>query len=190
MKKHLGKTYYYYKFRKIGLFLIFLGALNYGGNILGFDLLEIWSNRFPFKIKKYLYILISLSAIILLMDKSIWIPFLDNTVLPCSLINKLPPKDATLEIKVKTTPFKKIAYWASNPSDTLLDVWNAYGDYSNAGTTTADENGIALCKIRPPTGYILPNGSSMLSHLHYRECPSKEDAEGMMGGVKTVFIKN
>lgn len=194
MKKKLGETYYYYKFRKIGLFLVFLGALNWGGEILGFNFLDAWSqviqNRTGFNIRSYLYLLISLCAIILYMDKSVWTPFLDNAVLPCPLINKEPPKDASMEIKVKTKPNKKIAYWASNTNDELINVWDAYGDYSNSGVVTADKKGIAICKIRKPSGYLLPNGSSLSPHLHYRECPDLDDAEGMMGDVKTIFLKN
>jgi len=194
MKKNLGETYYYYKFRKIGLFLVFLGALNFGSQVLGFDFLDSWSklifNRTGFNPKNYLFILISLSALLLFMDKGVWTPFLDNAVLPCPLINKEPPKDATLEIKVKTKPNKKIAYWASNSNNDLINVWDAYGDYSNSGVVKADKDGIAICKIRPPSGYILPNGSSLSPHLHYRECPDLDDAEGMMGDVKTIFLKD
>jgi hypothetical protein len=184
--KQIGKNYYFYKLRKIALLLVVFGALNYTLSKFGYDFVDM-IGFFTFMKRDYAEILMFVAGIFVLSDRSTWLPFLENTVLPCAVINKEPPKDATLEVVIQTTPNKKIVYWAANPTDEELEVWDAYGDYSNSGVTVSDKDGKAVCKIRHPSGYKLPNGSSLSPHIHYRECPSMTDAEGMMGPVRTVF---
>ena len=182
----MNNNLFYYQIRKISLFIIVLSSLNYILTDLGYNFIDF----FGFFINKsYLNIILFTAGVIILSDRNTWLPFLEESILPCSVINKQPPTDATLDITIKTTPNTKIVYWASNPSNIELDVDKAYGDFSNSGTTISDENGNAICKIRPPSGYKLPNGSSLSPHLHYRECPTQNDINGMLGAVKTIYIK-
>lgn len=173
----------------MALLIVVFSALNYFLSDMGYDFVDLFG-FITFLGKDKVKILLFVAGVFVLSDRSTWLPFLENAVLPCAVINKEPPTDATLEIEIKTNPNKKIVYWASNPSDKELEVWDAYGDYSNSGTTNSNQEGIAICKIRPPSGYNLPNGSNLSPHLHYRECPDKTDAEGMMGPVKTIFLEN
>jgi len=122
------------------------------------------------------------------MDSTIWTPFLGNAVLPCSVLNKEPPKDANMVHIINTEPGRKIVYWASLEGQNDKIVWDAYGDYSNSGVVTADEHGKANLKLKVPSSYLLPNGSKLSPHIHYRECPGFDDKEGMMGELKTIMI--
>lgn len=185
-------TYNFYKYRKISLFLIIGFSISQILNLADIDILEIITVNLFLKtglnFKKIMNIIIFIASLYLLViDKYIWHPFLGDTVLPCSVINKKPPPDANIFVTIQTTPFKKIVYWASMDKENQY-VWDAYGDYQNSGTTTADENGKAILKLKKPSGYLLPNGASLSSHVHYRECPSKNDYTKFMGPVQTIYV--
>lgn len=187
----LTSKYYKFKLRKICLFLVILGSLNYGLDLLGLNLIDMVSRTFYFgyNINNVLKMLITIASLYLLLtEKNLFKPFLGEAVLPCSVINKTPPVDADASITINTKPHQKIVYWAATSNNDNDIVWDAYGDYSNSGVVFADENGKAVLKFRKPKGYVLPNNSKLSPHIHYRECPFVEDAEGMMGPLKTVFL--
>lgn len=186
-------TYKYYKFklRKICLFLVILGSLNYGIDLLGLNLINMVSQSlyFGYNINDVIKMLITIATLYLLFtEKYLFKPFLGESVLPSSVINKKPPKEADTTKIIKTRPYQKIVYWAANNNNDDNLVWKAYGDYSNSGVVFADKNGKAELKFKKPKGYILPNKNKLSPHIHYRECPFIEDAEGMMGPLKTVFL--
>ena len=190
--KNLNK-YYSYKLRKICLVLILLGAFNSGTKLFNIDLVaflgSVVKNNTGYNLTNVLNALIAISVIyILITDRNIWTPFLGDAVLPCSVINKEPPKNANVIKVIQTKPNKKIVYWASLENKNGEKVWDAYGDYSNSGVVYADEHGKAVLKFREPSEYIIPTGDKLSKHIHYRECPSKNDSEGMLSPLKSIYL--
>lgn len=185
--------YYYYKLRKLCLNLVFLGALNSGTRLFNIDLVRMFGlfikNNTGYNLSNVINAIITIAAIyILIVDKNIWTPFLGDVILPCSLINKEPPKNYNIIKVIQTTPNTKIMYWASLENKHGQQVWNAYGDYSNSGVVYSDEHGKAVLKLREPSEYIIPTGDKLSKHLHYRECPSKDKAESMLSPLKTIYL--
>lgn len=190
--KSLAK-YNFYKLRKICLYLILLGSLNCGTKLFNVDLVkmlgEFIRRNTGYNASNLINILIAISVIYLYFtEKNLFTPFLGDAVLPCSVINKEPPKDADFEKVIQTEPNKKIVYWASLKNKDNLMVWDAYGDYSNSGVVFSDDNGKAVLKLNKPSSYVLPSGNSLSKHIHYRVCPNNEDAEGMMSELKTIYL--
>lgn len=190
--KSLNK-YYTYKLRKICLYLILLGALNCGTKLFNIDLVEMLGNMIRrntgYNATNVISMLIAISVVyIYISESNLFTPFLGDTVLPCSVINKNPPDDANVIKVIETKPNKKIVYWASLENKNGEKVWDAYGDYSNSGVVYADKDGKATLKLKEPSSYVLPSGSSLSKHIHYRECPNNDDAEGMMSELKTVYL--
>ena len=85
-------------------------------------------------------------------------------------------------------PNAKIIYWASEPAnDKLKDVqsWkDAYKHFENAGVVTANQDGVALLKVRPPQSYNVPMRGKIENHVHYRIC----DEDGWMSHVYTTYL--
>ena len=184
--------YFFFKFRKMCLIVVLLGAFNYGLQFLGINLIDGLSNHFSVKNynpKNVIYLLITLSAFYLLCsDKYFFTPFLGDTIVPCSLLNKEPPKNYNLEKIIDTEPNRKIIYWATLPDKKDLYAWDAYGDYSNSGVTFSDKNGKAVLKVIKPSSYKIPSGNTLSEHIHYRVCSDKDDPEGMLGRIETIFL--
>lgn len=183
----ITNKYFFHRIRRILVVLVIVSAINQSLILYDIDIISILSNYFG--LSHYIKFLITIAGVLLLIDRSLWLPFLEESVIPCSLINKTHHENADFQVKIKTTPNRKIAFWASFPSSQLIDVKTAYGDYTNSGTVIADDNGIAICKIIKPTSYKLPNGSILPPHIHYRECPANNDLLSFIGPIKTHFIK-
>lgn len=184
------EKYTYYQIRKFFLILMFIGVFNYGTQLFKFDLISVISKylNFGYNIENLIKGTIFIVGVYLLIDGNLITPFLGDAVLPCALLDKEPPKDADITKKIITTPNIKVVYWASLHDKNDKIVWDAYGDYSNSGVVFSDKNGVAILKVKKPSRYILPNGSKLAPHIHYRICPQYEDKEGMMGPVKTIFL--
>jgi hypothetical protein len=190
--KNLTK-YYQYKLRKMCLTLILIGALNSGTKLFNIDLVALMGaivkNNTGYNLTNVLNALIALSVLyIIVADRNIWTPFLGDTIVPCSVINKEPPKDSNVIKVIQTKPNTKIVYWASLENKNGEKVWNAYGDFSNSGVVYSDEHGKAVLKLREPSEYIIPTGDKLSKHIHYRECPDKDSAEAMLSPLKTVYL--
>ncbi len=165
-------------------FIMIIVLLNVSFSKLKFDFFEKMENKLQFKFIKPLYIFSGICAIIFALRRNNWLPFLNETVLPSSLIPLKENKGDTT-ITINTEPNTKIIYWASNPSTNILNVEDAYGNYSNSGVVIADKNGLAKLEINKGTGYLVPSGKYIKPHLHYREFLNEY---GMLGEVKTVYI--
>jgi uncharacterized membrane protein YuzA (DUF378 family) len=185
MKKIYNKT----KFRMVLTALVIVGGLNWGATALGYNLVEILSKTInsyfnsDYPIDKVIYIIVALAAIMLAMRRTTWLPFLGRTVLPGSLLELKTPKDANKKIKIKTKPNTKIAYWAATGKDSEQGVWDAYGEYPNAGVVMSNEKGEAELSIVEGAGYVVPTGKTIARHVHYRVV----GPYGMLGKVKTQF---
>lgn len=174
------------------LSIVLFGALNWGATAAGYNLVELLSNfvnkslSTNYPIDKVIYVIVALVALWLASKKQMWLPFLGRSVLPDSLVPLKTPTQSNLNIKIKTRPNSKVAYWASLPSkniNTLPNVNKAYDDYSNSGVVMSDSNGEAVLPILEGSAYQVSLNYTVPRHLHYRVLGLRN---GMMGKVKTV----
>ena len=177
---------------KIAMLLVIVGGLNWGlSGLVNFNLVKVVSDLlfylFNYRIENLIYIVVGVSTLYLLWSKgkTLFKPFLDNVAIPPSVLNKEPPVNAKLLIKLKVKPHAKVVYWGSLPNKDNQDVWTAYGDYSNAGVVVADKDGNALLRLHRPSSYYIPNGKLLSPHVHYRECCVRK---GIIGRLKTLYV--
>ena len=113
--------------------------------------------------------LVATAAIILILQRDTFLPFLGSAVMPQPMSENMPSGDLKTKT-VKDLPSKvKVIYWASLPSDSTFDnPYDAYGDYSNQGVTTTDDNGVAILKVLNPSSYKVPIRGTLEPHIHYR----------------------
>ena len=166
------------------LTLVFIGSLNYLLVPFKFNLLESMLNTSVYKV---LSILIVIAALVLMMDKKTWLPFLGETVLPGSLIPLKQGVGNTI-VDVTVAPNTRVAYWASIDNGmkdaALPKVKDAYADYSNSGVVMSDSNGNAKLRLDAGTAYIVPRNAVIKRHVHYRELDKEY---GMVGPVRTAY---
>ncbi len=136
------------------------------------------------------YGLVGLSALFLLMfGRDAFLPFLGETIYPCSVMQDKVPEGADTTVSVSVRPGAKVLYWASEPStDGLKEIksWReAYGSLENAGIATADGNGVAILKFRKPQPYTVGMNRVLQVHVHYRQCRDG----GWLEPVQTHFLE-
>lgn len=170
------------------MILVIIGALNWGAKgAFNMNLVEMFV---PMQYQNIIYVLVGVSALYLMMDRNTYLPFLNDTVLPCyNLEEHVPEKFDTLgEVKVPRNV--KVIYWAALPDDGkgLKGPEEAYGDFSNSGIVVSDENGDAVLKVMKPQPYNVKKfglfNYKLEPHIHYRFCR----ANGMMSEVKTYYL--
>jgi uncharacterized membrane protein YuzA (DUF378 family) len=134
-----------------------------------------------------IYLLMGISALVLAFNRDSYLPFLGESIFPCSLLQEQTPPGATRTVTVHVSPNVKVLYWASEPTDggEIKSFEEAYNKYKNAGVTTSDHNGFAILKVREPQSYTVPL-RTLDAHVHYRECTSSE----FIGRVKTIYLKH
>ena len=173
--------------------LVLIGAINWGMTVFNMNLVEslhLLLNKilgFETFIDKVIYLLIAISAIIVGIKKSTWLPFLGEAVFPAELIPNKEKEESDLVVTVKVSPYTKVAYWASLPQkdiNKIPDVVTAYGDYSNSGVVVSDANGNVNLAIESSSSYKIPSGEVLKRHIHYRELGHEL---GFIGEIKTVF---
>jgi hypothetical protein len=186
-------TYQKYTINMILMGFIIAGAINYGLTTFGFNIIDIVSNKVnnlinkQIYLDKIIYIIIAISAIILMFNRTTWLPFLGPCAFPTKgLIPNKINNDGDKKIEVIVKPNTRIAYWSSiqKNSNQVPDVISAYDDFSNSGVVMSDNNGVAILSVKLGTDYIVPSNKLIKKHVHYREL----DLEyGMMGEVQTVL---
>jgi hypothetical protein len=122
----------------------------------------------------------------LAFNRDTYLPFLGESVFPCSVLPDQIPAGATRSIQINVQPGAKVVYWATEPSDggSVPNYRGAYREYQNAGVTTADASGVATLKVREPQPYTVPFKGHLDAHIHFRVCgPS-----GFIGRIKTIFL--
>ena len=81
----------------------------------------------------------------------------------------------------------KVIYWASlpaNSTDSIIDnPITAYGDDSNQGVGTTDNNGDVTITLNKPSIYIVPYKGKLPRHFHYRYWDNH-----MASPIYTVYI--
>lgn len=180
--------------------LVLVGALNWGLVAVGYNPVDMLSNLINnglnrlfnsnrnYHFNTIVYSLVAVSALILAIQRDVWLPFLGRSVLPSALVPLKNPSAVDTVVDVHTRPNTKVAYWASLPiksndddSDSDPDVMTAYGDFSNSGVVMSDDNGLAKLSIAAGTSYEVPSGKVIPRHVHYRII----NEHGMMGRIRT-----
>ncbi len=175
------------------ILIVLIGSLNWA--LIGaFDfnliekLLEGEQNK---TYRRIIYILVGLASVALVTNRDMMLPFLGRSAVPCALLNKVPPPDATKTIEIYVKPSSKVIYWASSIDEdddptTMLHAKQAYGKVDNSGTVVADEYGKAILKVQPPQEYYVNNmwKKTLAAHIHYRVCENNL----MLGPVQTINL--
>jgi len=133
--------------------------------------------------------LVLISVLSLAFHRSTYLPFLGETVIPCSLLKEQEPEKADYEKRVDIEGVgRKVMYWAAEPDTEHLSELNdwrkAYLGFHNAGVTTVTGEGVAVLKVRKPQPYTVPVKGRLEAHIHYRVCGDN----GFLGPVQTVFL--
>jgi hypothetical protein len=171
---------------KIAIVLLIAGGLNWlTVGLFNGNLVESLVGK---TLARGVYVLVGIAALSIMFNRDTYLPFLGETVLPCTTIPERVPPGATKELRVPAPAGSKVLYWAAEPAleelKQLQDWQQAYNKYENAGVTTTDSTGIAILKVRNPQPYMVPFKGRLEPHVHYRIC----DGTGMMGRIKTVFV--
>jgi hypothetical protein len=140
--------------------------------------------------KVLLSLLVTVCALYLGFQRSTYLPFLGETVMPCSLLKEQTPDSANYEKVVKIMgPGKKVLYWAAEPDTDHLEKLNdwrkAYLGFHNAGVTIVGGDNTAVLKVRKPQPYTVPMKGRLEAHIHYRVCGDN----GFLGPVQTIFLE-
>lgn len=160
--------------------------------VFGISVVEIISSflnkmlRTNLRFENYIYVTAGVFAVLILLKRDTWLPFLGQTVIPKGILKENIPENYNKEIKTNVGEANaKVIYWASNDTkNENTKVFDAYGDFSNGGITTSDTKGDVVFKFNTGTGYIVPSGKYIKRHVHYRVM---KDKYSMLGRVKTVF---
>ncbi len=173
---------------KVAMVLVIVGSLNWlSVGVLKLNPVESLLGQ---TLSRGVYILVGVAALAIMFNRDTYLPFLGETVLPCTTIPERVPPGATKEVRVPAPAGSKILYWAAEPAMEALkqipDWQAAYNKFENAGVTTTDSTGIAILKVRLPQAYTVPMKGRLEPHVHFRIC----DGTGMLGRVKTVFISD
>ena len=176
------------KYLELLLQKVTLSALIFGALIcLAMSLFDFNPLSFgPFM--RTLLFLIGIAGIFHMFSRDFYLPFLGETVMPCSGLEDRTPSGADTTVTVHVTSNAKLIYWAAEPeADQLKQIqdWKlAYSAFKNIGVTTADQTGTATLSVRKPQAYTVPFKGRLEPHIHYRVCGEG----GIMGRVNTVFI--
>lgn len=184
MREFLGK-----KIHMIAILFLVVGGLNWlyvaltGGDFVSklFGKSSLITNG--------VFFLVGLAALSIAFYRDSYLPFLGETVMPCSLLKEQVPEGADMDVRVTLQPGAKVLYWAAEPSasdlESLNDWRKAYLEFKNAGVTIAGADGVAVLKVRKPQGYTVPMKRELSPHVHYRVCGD----HGLLGRVQTVDLE-
>jgi uncharacterized membrane protein YuzA (DUF378 family) len=180
-------VYYEKMIQKTAIFLVIVGAINWG--LIGMNKINLVERIFGkgSMIPRIIYILVGISALTLAFNRDTYLPFLGESVFPCSVLPDQVPSGATRSVQVRVEPGSKVVYWATEPSEnngTVPDFTEAYRQYQNAGVATADDSGMATLKVREPQSYTVPWKGTLEPHVHFRVC----GPTGFIGRIKTVYL--
>jgi hypothetical protein len=129
---------------------------------------------------------IGYAAIRHLLSRDYFLPFLGPSAFPCGMLAEKTPYNYNSQVQIHVRPNTNVIFWAAEENrqaheDDYLSPWRAYGQYTNAGVTHSDANGLATLRFRRPVEYNAMLGGKRDAHVHYRVCSSA----GMLGRVRT-----
>jgi uncharacterized membrane protein YuzA (DUF378 family) len=168
-----------------GLYLGMSAVLN--KNYVAEMLYKISPTKYS-RILKVLYIIFGLSALYLLFANPLYtfLPFLDKTVIPPSLLLISEQANTDTEVQVYSPGAIKVVYWAAqeDKNESIADPFTAYGDYKNVGIAAVKDD-YATLKLKFPTKYKVGKFNRELTHhLHFRFVYSN----GVLSEVKTLKL--
>ena len=170
--------------------IVIVGALNWLG--IGFFGVNGVARVFGAKsvAARAIYCLVGVAAVSIMFHRDTYLPFLGETVFPCSAIPEQIPEGADTQVQVKVHPGAKVVYWAAEPANEGLKKLNdwrkAYLHLLNVGVVKADETGLATLMVRNPQPYTVPWMGRLEPHVHFRECGDN----GMVGRIFTVYTSS
>jgi uncharacterized membrane protein YuzA (DUF378 family) len=168
-----------------------LGGLVWG--VLGLTKSNIVEYLLGRRLAPAIYLLVGLAALYLGLRVATYLPFLGETIVPCSILKDQEPDHADTVVYLHgLLPGAKILFWAAEPATVglaTIQTWQqAYLDYANAGVTTVDEAGHAALRIRRPQPYIAPIMGALTAHVHWRVCDPSGKNGSMLGPVQITPI--
>jgi hypothetical protein len=150
----------------------------------------LFNNNYNIFIRIFAIFIIA-AAVILIMKKETFLPFLGLAHLPNTLIaEEKIPKGANLSYYIDMNDYEDgtiIIYWAANKTDKIIeDPYEAYKNYNNVGVSKV-KNGKAEVRIFCPDRYKVKKIFNQLleRHFHYR-IVYKET--GFLSPVMTVKV--
>ena len=133
----------------------------------------LFNNNYNIFIRIFAIFIIA-AAVILMMKKETFLPFLGLAHLPNTLIaEEKIPKGANLSYSIDMNDYEDgtiIIYWAANKTDKIIeDPYEAYKNYNNVGVSKV-KNGKAEVRIFCPDRYKVKKLFNQLleRHFHYR----------------------
>lgn len=175
---------------RIATIIVIIGALNWLGiGLLGYNTVARFLGARSVA-TRIVYSIVGLSAIAIMFHRDTYLPFLGETVFPCSAIPEQIPEGADTQVQVKVQPNAKVIYWAAEPSNEgmkkVKDWRKAYLNFLNVGVVKADADGVATLMVRNPQPYTVPWMGRLEPHVHFRECGDN----GMLGRIFTVYTSS
>ena len=183
------KNYISKKFYSVAILTLVLAGLNWGSLVIFKN--DAVSSLFgkDSLVSKLFFIFVAFCAVYVGMSRDSYLPFLGETVMPCSILQEKVPDRAELKVRITAPVGHKVLYWAAEPGSAdqkMFPTWqDAYGDFNNMGIAIADAEGSALLQVRRPQSYWVPFAKRLEPHVHYRICGS----DGMLGPVRSLFIE-
>lgn len=183
------KMFWSKKIYMFAVLLLVIGGLNWGYcAVFGKDLVSQTVGKINPVIARVIFALVGIAAIYVGFSRDTYLPFLGETLVPCSVLSEKTPDGASLSKEIIISPGAKVLFWAAEPAtekfNELNDWRKAYLEYANVGVTTADASGRATLRVRKPQPYKVPTKGRLESHIHYRVCGEN----GFLGRVETVFV--
>lgn len=170
-------------------FFLVLGGINYlFMSMFKNNLSTLITNK---NILKALYLLIGISALLLITNRDYYLPFLGKCAIPLvskSLAYSTSVKKFTI---TNLPPNVKVIYWATKPNkDSNSNYIEAYDDYSNSGVSQTDKNGSVVIELDCPSEYTVPKfgifNKKLKKHIHYRyQLPQ---SNGLLSRVFTQYV--
>jgi len=137
-----------------------------------------------------LYIIFGICAIYLIFFTKFhtFLPFLDRTVMPPSLLLLSEQADTNTQVTINAHHAVKVMYWAAHADTQLVEEnpTDAYGAYENVGIA-AVSNHKAVLKLKCPTAYQVDHlyKKTLPKHVHYRLIY----ANGVISKVHTLKLE-
>jgi len=160
-----------------------IAIINWGFYAFNYNLVEKVLDILKISnMKKIVYILIACVGIYLAMQRSTYLPFLGETVLPSAILTEKYDKNKKLTATIESSDGEYLIFWAAKKDDDLTKlayVKDAYGDYKNSGVSKF-VNGKAPVYLDEPQEYHV-RGNKMTKHFHYRIVYSN----GLTSEIKT-----
>lgn len=186
----MDKSYVMKKLYMVAVFLLILVAVNAALSVFtGRDLItSVFGRR---SLLTYaLFLGVGVAAVVLAFTRDFYLPFLGETVMPCSVLPVSTPEGSDTKMNVQVNPGAKVMYWAAEPKNEDLkgiqDWRKAYMGFRNAGVALADAAGNVELAVRTPQAYAVPTKGKLNPHIHYRVCRD----DGMMERVETAFLNS